>query len=690
MNREQLNESNQSNILGAGKVTKNRHWTHNDNIADYVDESIGDIPENADVVAAIVQEVLDTDAIQDAVEGAETAASNANSAANTALSASVQPRNVTPSDSPNINEQTVQAGVAGTYTNFGGVVVSSGDLTSGNVQLRLTGSTWGKFIIPISLGSYVNKTTDIEYTTVVGKNIFNKTKVEVGAIDGNTGANATSATSRRSEYIAVEPNTAYTISGRTAGFTLAFYDQNKVVDNPSPFGANWNAGAMNGTYTTKSTTRFIRFIAVLAGVGNVDVIQLEKGATATAYEPYTETTYVAGIDGKLILPPTITIPSRVFNNQAVKFKNGVLTIISKYDSTRNIKTTMQRGLANNLFCIKSTELISSNGFISEDDFNKGGIKQILKGDTTDLIGPYILNFTNFVSGNHDYVFDTVRYKTANQLSQTIYVDGIELIDSDSIYDARVVTAIVKTEVYNYTTIAAAGHLAVVDFNEYHHYKIERGGIEAIIEQVAVRNCSFSRLYGIQNVVAGLGRIYVAHSLINTVQTFNNAANYGNQDVYPNVEKAIYTDNTSSDCVSVWVDLSRGLGLNKTVRPTTKAYHVATTKGYHWLIDNTRLLNIGEKMFYRGGYYPFKNLSTDPNVFAYIQKDGVSNDTHLIVDFARTETDLKSITIINSEFIGKVIEVVSKDSTISIADLFVLGEGLTVQSVGYGNIKILIK
>lgn len=40
MNRTELNTSNITNITGPGKVTKARHGTHNNNIADYVDSSI--------------------------------------------------------------------------------------------------------------------------------------------------------------------------------------------------------------------------------------------------------------------------------------------------------------------------------------------------------------------------------------------------------------------------------------------------------------------------------------------------------------------------------------------------------------------------------------------------------------------------------------------------------------------------
>lgn len=77
MTRDELNQSNQTNILGAGKVTKNRHWTHNDNIADYVDERIESLPEDADFISKVAQ----SSGIQTAITNANTATENANQAA---------------------------------------------------------------------------------------------------------------------------------------------------------------------------------------------------------------------------------------------------------------------------------------------------------------------------------------------------------------------------------------------------------------------------------------------------------------------------------------------------------------------------------------------------------------------------------------------------------------------------------
>lgn len=57
--------------------------------------------------------------------------------------------NANPSSTPTPGIDTYNANVAGTYTNFGGLVVTSDDLEEGKVQLRRTDGVWSKNIIPI-------------------------------------------------------------------------------------------------------------------------------------------------------------------------------------------------------------------------------------------------------------------------------------------------------------------------------------------------------------------------------------------------------------------------------------------------------------------------------------------------------------------------------------------------------------
>jgi hypothetical protein len=87
---------------------------------------------------------------------AQTAATNAASsqtaAAGSADNASkfaVRGRSVSPSDTPSTGEDTVWPTVAGTYTNFDGIVISAGDLTSGLIQIRKVAGAWAKYIFAV-------------------------------------------------------------------------------------------------------------------------------------------------------------------------------------------------------------------------------------------------------------------------------------------------------------------------------------------------------------------------------------------------------------------------------------------------------------------------------------------------------------------------------------------------------------
>lgn len=59
-------------------------------------------------------------------------------------------RNVVPVDSPTVGEQTVNPVSAGTYTNFGGLVVSAPDLAGNNVKFNLVSGVWQKVLKPIT------------------------------------------------------------------------------------------------------------------------------------------------------------------------------------------------------------------------------------------------------------------------------------------------------------------------------------------------------------------------------------------------------------------------------------------------------------------------------------------------------------------------------------------------------------
>lgn len=82
--------------------------------------------------------------------------------------------NVNPTDAPTSGIYTYNANSSGIYINFGGLNVSTSDLESGLVQLRLTNGSWVKVITPIDLGFYITE-SDLRNEA---DNIFDKFTID--------------------------------------------------------------------------------------------------------------------------------------------------------------------------------------------------------------------------------------------------------------------------------------------------------------------------------------------------------------------------------------------------------------------------------------------------------------------------------------------------------------------------------
>lgn len=108
-----------------------------------------------------VQDIIDGVQIQVENEGVVSELVNqAREYSDLAASNGVSGKTAAPADSPVSGINIVNVSEAGTYSNFGGLVVSSGDLDSGNVQLRKEGTVWKKVITPINLAAYA-KSVDV-------------------------------------------------------------------------------------------------------------------------------------------------------------------------------------------------------------------------------------------------------------------------------------------------------------------------------------------------------------------------------------------------------------------------------------------------------------------------------------------------------------------------------------------------
>ena len=140
----------------------------------------------------------------------------------------------------------------------------------------------------------------------LSKNKFNKAAVTTGYYITNTGSILANATYDISDYIPVVAGTQYVCNGSGIRFSC-YFDANKVVI----------AGGTASTVTTFTPPAGAAYIRVTMWHSDLDLFQLEIGATVTAYEQYQyvlldPTGIPIGIDGitaavtpVIVMPPTI-------------------------------------------------------------------------------------------------------------------------------------------------------------------------------------------------------------------------------------------------------------------------------------------------------------------------------------------------------------------------------------------------
>lgn len=112
------------------------------------------------------------------------------------------------------------------------------------------------------------------------KNLFDKDAARRGyeITNASTGQISPSANWFVTDYIHISPNTTYVVSGATRGANVLFYDKNKTFISTVQYSANYTV-----TVPDNSEIYYLILNSVLTDIDN---FQLEKGSTATAYQPY--------------------------------------------------------------------------------------------------------------------------------------------------------------------------------------------------------------------------------------------------------------------------------------------------------------------------------------------------------------------------------------------------------------------
>lgn len=203
----------------------------------------------------------------------------------------------------------------------------------------------------------------------VGKNILPPNSFEQGSVD-LAGIIYNDITRIRTKFIQVISNQYYVISGSPRHVFWFWYDLNK----------NFIGSDLVASYTKKSPTT-ARYVILRQGgsndaqtatVWNNSSVQLEKGAVATPYEPYTESTsYLPNVGELRSLPNGTKDEVRVSGGKAEKVKrvsdkvvlDGSLNwrwLATSQELTYRIQINSW-GQSNNIALLTETNSIASNG-----------------------------------------------------------------------------------------------------------------------------------------------------------------------------------------------------------------------------------------------------------------------------------------------------------------------------------------
>ena len=165
-------------------------------------------------------------------------------------------------------------------------------------------TSFSKSVPSGAIGCQINKLGGMSYKCL---NLANASLFEIGAINLGTGGDDSRTDRMRSNYIEVKPNTQYTLKWDGNDVNYVLYNENKEkISN-----------TIGGTFTTTTTTKYIRFYSGLLTTSTQ--IMLNEGSTALPYQPYFDgirdsaVTSVVSKDSNDTTIATLTIPSAVQN-----------------------------------------------------------------------------------------------------------------------------------------------------------------------------------------------------------------------------------------------------------------------------------------------------------------------------------------------------------------------------------------
>lgn len=197
------------------------------------------------------------------------------------------------------------------------------EIATVSLNITTAGTIFNNFVIKPQLEKGSVATRYVPYGNIqiveTGKNLFDKDNAENGYRLGNDGLPFPDPSNTLSQYIKVKPNTTYHTNFKLIWSNcICEYSKDKtfILRNQSKL----------NTFTTSNNCEYIRITCLIT---QKDELQLEKGPTATDYEPYTEEVVNIDLKGNELC----SLPNGTKDELIVK--DGRAKILKKIDEVKN-------------------------------------------------------------------------------------------------------------------------------------------------------------------------------------------------------------------------------------------------------------------------------------------------------------------------------------------------------------------
>ena len=231
----------------------------------------------------------------------------------------------------NIQNFSVEPEEAGTTIQVNGnATLTDVDTTKESRVLRLLGQTSQTGTPTPSSPIPVNVVSGDNEINICGKNLFDKSQEITNTIINSVGNAGTDTNYCASDYLNIVPSTQITLSTDSSS-TLIIAEYNNLKEFIK---RNIRTNSTNYTITTDSNTKYIR----ISYFKTVNKVQLEKGSTATTYEPYIGNTYPLYLGVENLFDGVfrqgnrystgLSDTTRLFTTQNYQVKSGVSYTIS--------------------------------------------------------------------------------------------------------------------------------------------------------------------------------------------------------------------------------------------------------------------------------------------------------------------------------------------------------------------------